>query len=236
MSSPHSTSEHAERDSAHSVFVQEAVRCAREDDADSVATLADTDFATVALHCIPEAINSSSFKSLALLLSHTGMQSVPDDLKTTFLAHAAFKNSFAAVGLLVHACPWDETVTAAAVSGGNLDMLRFLRSGALSSTGERCPWGPLTCLAAVRKGDKEMLRVLRSRCVEMGMGEPCPWDERACEMAARKGNLDMLNALCTGDLEFGEQCPCGPSAHAAAVKHGHADIAAALVAKGCFAS
>ena len=88
-----------------------------------------------------------------------------------------------------------QTFTAAAI-GGNIDLLKWLRS-----QDPTCPWSEWTCSCTARYGHLDVLKWLRSQ------DPPCPWSRQTCAYAAQEGHLDVLKWLidngCPYDVNWG---------------------------------
>ena len=83
---------------------------------------------------------------------------------------------------------WNSQTLLAAVGGGHLDLLKWLRSKK-----PNCPWLKGTCQHAASNGHWDVLKWLRSQ------NPPCHWGPGICEQTASKGRLDMLEWLRSQD-------------------------------------
>ena len=77
--------------------------------------------------------------------------------------------------------PLDANTFHAAVAGGVLDVLKWLRS-----QDPPCPWDADVCRYAAGGGHLDVLQWARSQ------DPPCPWNAGVCWYAAENGHLDVL--------------------------------------------
>ena len=106
----------------------------------------------------------------------------------------------------------DSEVFSFACAGGNLEIMKWLRS-------KGCPWNASACNGAAWGGHLEILKWLRS--------EGCPWNQRACSYAAQGGHFEVLKWLrskgCPWDEETCDEAAC----------HGHLDVLKWAIDNGC---
>lgn len=108
-------------------------------------------------------------------------------------------------------CEFDETTTAAAALGGNLDTLRWLREKP-----NPCAWDETTTDNAAGGGHVELL----SWAYDRG----CPVSDDTCELAVGSGQLNMLRWLLTHEDEDLCGCPSNDCLFTVAMQHGHAHV------------
>ena len=78
---------------------------------------------------------------------------------------------------------WDAETLLTAVGGGDLDLLKFLRS-----KDPPCPWHEWTCYWAAEEGHLEVLKWSRSQ------DPPCPWSRLVCrEEASLNGHQHVVD-------------------------------------------
>ena len=106
----------------------------------------------------------------------------------------------------------DSEVFSFACAGGNLEIMKWLRS-------EGCPWNASACNGAAWGGHLEILKWLRSK--------GCPWDWRSCSRAAGGGHLETLKWLRS------EGCPWNQYACSGAAWGGHLEVLKWLRSEGC---
>lgn len=84
-----------------------------------------------------------------------------------------------------------------AAEGGNLEVLKALRSGKLGKLHKLHKFCRHTMTMAVKNGDPKVIRYLRT--------ENCPWDHHAIIMAGKMDNLEIFKLLRSGTLNG--KCP-----------------------------
>eukprot|EP00941_MAST-03F_sp_MAST-3F-sp1_P002800 g2800.t1 len=140
-------------------------------------------------------------------------------------------------------CGWSECITLAAISGGHLQIVKWLKSEKLAKLDEKC------CEAAAKRGDILLLQWLHN--------ENCRMDETTCHRAAENGHLHILKwirfvkqssslwseKVCIATASKGHQnilewlhkqdVPWDARACAAAAQNGHLDVLKYLHKNGC---
>jgi hypothetical protein len=81
-------------------------------------------------------------------------------------------------------CPWDEHTCGGAALNGHLAVLQWARQ-----QDPPCPWDDWTCSSAAENGHLAVLQWLRQQ------DPPCPWDSHTCNVAAENGHLAVLRWL-----------------------------------------
>jgi len=110
-------------------------------------------------------------------------------------------------------------VTAAAVKGGHLELLKWLLS-------KNVCWGPRCCSNAVEYQRHDILAFLRT-------SKPrCPWDSDTCSAAAKIGDLKMLQLLKSYESEY-KRCRWDHWTCARAAEYGHLEILKWARSRGC---
>jgi len=110
-------------------------------------------------------------------------------------------------------------VTAGAVKGGHLELLKWLLSKNVS-------WGPKCCANAVEYRRADILTFLRT-------SKPrCPWNSDTCSAAAKIGDLQTLQLLRSYESDL-KRCRWGHWTCARAAEYGHLEILQWARSMGC---
>ena len=124
-------------------------------------------------------------------------------------------------------CEWHPRGLHAAVSSGNVELVKWLRSDDVAGpSGERCPWDAWVLYAAVESGSMELVKWLRSdKAAGLG-GEKCPWDAKVLQAAAMRRNVELVKWLRSEEAAGpdGQPCPWDEGVLWAAVKTGNLEL------------